>query len=193
MHTALDRWTAIQDKHSSKLILEQAIRGGCCGCHQRLAVVHTAFLTYMLSLLSKLCCEWQPSLPGCRRRTAWSTTTKPNFLCEDQRSLTNAIYTSKFYICFVREMMHLSCCLYESARQLLQGFVLHYWISVLHPLSWATGVLLWVDTEDPPVAPQSEPCPQFSKSGMREMSGMLAPTVQPWSRHTSLLTAWLDG
>lgn len=88
LHTALKRWTGVQDKHSSKLILEQVIRGGCCRCHQRLAAVHTDFLTYVLSLLSKLCCEWQHSLPGCRR-TVCSTTTKPNFSCEDQRSLTN--------------------------------------------------------------------------------------------------------
>lgn len=36
--------------------------GLCCGCHQRLVVVHTNFLIYMSNLLSNLCHEWQPSL-----------------------------------------------------------------------------------------------------------------------------------
>lgn len=36
--------------------------GLCCGCHQRLVVVHTNFLTYLSNLLSNLCHEWQPSL-----------------------------------------------------------------------------------------------------------------------------------
>lgn len=52
--------------------------GLCCGCHQRLVVVHTNFLTYVSNLLSNLCYEWQPSLPGCR--TAWSTITKSDCL-----------------------------------------------------------------------------------------------------------------
>lgn len=89
--------------------------------------------------------------------------------------------------------MHLLGCQYESARQLLEGFVLHRRISVLHPFSLAPGLLFGFHTTDPPAAPQSELCPQFSKSAVTELSGTLAPTMQPWSRHTSLLTAWLDG
>lgn len=62
--------------------------GLCCGCHQRLVVVHTDFLTYMSNLLSNLCHEWQPSPPGCR--TARSTTTKPDCLSQGWRSLPKA-------------------------------------------------------------------------------------------------------
>lgn len=73
--------------------------------------------------------------------------------------------------------MHSSHCLYESARQLLEGFVLHCWVSVLDLFSEANGILHWVTIKDPPAASHSEPCLQFSKSGMREMSGVLAPTM----------------